>query len=222
MFKSIYGFIGLLLVLVCTSAYAGFQGYNGSTDLKLFSAIKCGNGVTCSNVGSKFNIAVGAQGGGLSTFTNFGRGLDSLTGGTSTTPSATTVYMTQIQIHGSVTLTGIKVNNAATVGTNKYIAVLFDNTGAVVAKSALAGVTTAGASVYQALPFTATVAVTGPGIYWIGLYVNGTTDRFYTLPASKEGGGLAGSVTGQTFGTVVAVTPPTTFTADKGPVAFTY
>ncbi len=52
--------------------------------------------------------------------------------------------------------------------------------------------------------------------------MNGTTDRFRSLPASMEGRGLAGSVTGQTFGTVVAITPPTTFTADKGPVAFVY
>ncbi len=154
--------------------------------------------------------------------TNWGRALTSLTGGTSTTPSATTVYLTQIWVEANSSITGIKVNSAATVGTNKYIVALFDSTGTPVANSALAGVTTANANAYQTIAFTTPYAAVGPGVYWIALYVNGTTDRFFSLPAASEGGGKAGTVTAQTFGTVAAVTLPTTFTADVGPVAFTY
>lgn len=208
-------------LLFSTAAFAGFQGFNGTQDLKTFMAIKCNSGVTCSNVGKgQMQIAVGNA--GASTFTNFGRTMDSLTGGTSTAGVATTLFMSQIQVHAGVTLTGIAINNAATVGTNKYIVALFDYQGKVVATSALAGVTTAGASVYQKVAFTAPVLISGATAYWVGLYINGTTDAFYTLPASKAGGGLAGTVTGQTFGTVVAVTPPTTFTAGAGPIAYTY
>lgn len=146
----------------------------------------------------------------------------SLTAGTSTTPSITTVYVSQIYIPANTTLTGISVSNGATVGTDKYIVALFDATGAAVANSDLAGTLTAGADVYQSVAFTATYAAAGPAVYWVALYVNGTTDRFRTIPAVGAFAGLAGSVTGQTFGTIAALTLPTTFTADKGPVAFVY
>lgn len=214
------GLMFLVLSLFSTVAFAGFQGFNGTTDLKVFNSIKCSSGLTCSKVGDKFQIVAGSSSSTL--FTNYGRSLDSLTGGTSTTPSATTVYLSQVLVSAPTTLTGIKINSAATVGTNKYLVALFDSTGAVVATSALAGVITANANAYQTIAFTAPVAVVGPASYWIGLYLNGTTDRFYSLPASKAPGGLAGSIAAQTFGTVVAITPPTTFTADVGPVAYTY
>lgn len=145
-----------------------------------------------------------------------------LTSGTSTTPSATTVYLTQIYIPFNSTLTGVYINNAGTAGTNKYIAALFNSAGSAVANSSLSGITTSGTSAYQQLPFTGTYAAVGPGLYWIGLYVNGTTDRFYSVPAVGQFAGYTGSLTGQTFGTIASITPPTTFTADVGPVAFTY
>lgn len=145
-----------------------------------------------------------------------------LTAGTSTAAVATHVYVTMIYIPFNVTLTGVYVNNAATVGTNKWVAALFDSTGAPLANSALAGVTTSGADAYQQLPFTGTYAAVGPGIYWVGLYMNGTTDRFRTTPAVGQYAGFTGDISGQTFGTVASITPPTTFTADVGPIVFTY
>lgn len=145
-----------------------------------------------------------------------------LTSGTSTQGSATVVYLTQIYVDANATFTGIKVNNGATVGTNKYIVALFNSSGGVVANSALAGTTSSGADGYQTIPFTSTYAAVGPAVYWIGVYIDGTTDRFRTVPAVGQYAGLAGSVSGQTFGTVATVTLPTTFSADLGPVAFTY
>jgi hypothetical protein len=237
----------LLLTLAFSGEVFANSAWYNSSDLLLGipAKVKCATGVSCAITSGKLNITAAQTAGtsltlsstlgvtGATTLTggltvaagqrvNYGRGLGSLTGGTSTTPSATTVYLTQIFVEANTTLTGIKLNNAATVGTNKYVVALFDSSGAVVANSALAGVLSAGANVYQAIPFTATYAVKGPGIYWIGLYVDGATDRFYSLPAFDESRGLAGSVTGQTFGTVASVTLPTSFTADKGPVAFTY
>ncbi len=145
-----------------------------------------------------------------------------LTSGTSTQASATVVYLTQVFIPMNATLTGVYVNNGATVTTNKYIVALFNASGAAVANSSLSGVTTSGGDAYQQIPFTGTYAAKGPAMYWIGLYVNGTTDRFRSVPAVGQFAGYAGSVSAQTFGTVATIAPPTSFTADLGPVAFTY
>lgn len=145
-----------------------------------------------------------------------------VTNATSVTGLATSVYLTQLIVPYNTTLTGIGVLNAATVGTNKYIVALFSDAGVPLANSALAGVTTAGASAYQQVPFTGTVAVQGPKTYWIAIYINGTTDTYYSMPTLAQAHGLAGSVAAQTFGTVASVTLPTTFTAALGPVAYVY
>lgn len=145
----------------------------------------------------------------------------SLTTGTSTTPSATVVYLSQVWIPINATLTGIKVNNGATVGTNKWIVALFNASGAAVANSALAGTLSSGPDGWQTIAFTGTYAAK-TGMYWIALYADGVTDRFRSVPAAGQYAGLTGSVSAQTFGTIASITPPTTFTADVGPVAFTY
>lgn len=144
------------------------------------------------------------------------------TNATSATPSATVLYMTQIWVPHNETVTGVGVLNAATVGTNKYIVALFSNAGVPLANSTTAGTTTSGASVYQQVPFTGTYSLIGPGTYWVGVYVNGTTDRYYAIPSIGQALGLAGSVSAQTFGIVTTVTLPTTFTADVGPVVYVY
>lgn len=141
---------------------------------------------------------------------------------TSVTGLTTSVYLTQVSIPYSFTVTGVGVLNAATVGTNKWIVALFNASGTVVANSATAGVTTAGASAFQQIPFTATANLIGPGTYWVGLYVNGTTDTYYSIPTLGQSDSLAGSVGSQTFGTVANVTLPTTFTAGVAPVVYIY
>lgn len=299
--------LGLLLFTVFSiSAWAGFQGINGVTNLGIFNKVTCSTGLTCTKVGDAFSIvsspsiSTGALSitaasstaatldikananasngddwqfksttsqGGLQllnntsgsqvaklTITTAGNttvagtltstGAFTPTGGitasattktifgtwppgvatnaTSATPSATVLYLTQIWIPHNVTLTGIAILNAATVGTNKYIVALFDSAGNVLANSNTAGVTTSGASVFQKVAFTGTYNLIGPRTVWLGVYVNGATDRYYAVPSIGQMSGLAGSVSGQTFGTVAAVTLPTTFTADVGPVAYVY
>lgn len=47
----------VLSVLLFTAvAYAGFQGFQGTTDLGLFSKVKCGTGLSCSKVGGTFSM----------------------------------------------------------------------------------------------------------------------------------------------------------------------
>jgi hypothetical protein len=138
----------------------------------------------------------------------------------STTPVAGTRYIvdTSIGTDGTV-VTGIRALIGATGGTDKFIYELHDSTGALVATTALAGVTVGTAGTWQAIPFTAPVTVNA-GVYFIVVQNNGTTARIatYNAPVAPL---LTGSATG-TFGTSASITPPTTYTAGVGPVAMLY
>lgn len=138
--------------------------------------------------------------------------------GTNATPVATETYYSEIPVFEAADLTGIAIFNGATVGTDKYVVGLYDVNGTLIANSALAGTTTAGADGYQRLPFTAAITIP-PGTYYVALQVNGNTDRYNAHPVGNFG---AGKGTGTTFGTLAAITPPTTFTADLGPIASLY
>lgn len=52
-------FVSLFLAL---PVFAGFQGYNGTTDMKVFNKLQCSTGLTCSKVGDKFKIVAGGSG----------------------------------------------------------------------------------------------------------------------------------------------------------------
>lgn len=242
--KILAALIGALCV--STLAFAGviIEDVN-KKHLGVVGKLGCGTGITCTVTGEKATLNITGGAGSFTTVTASGttspqggvvpNGYTStpfttfatwqtptLTSGTSTTPSATTVYLAQVVIPFNVTLTGIAVNNAGTCGTNSYVVALFNAAGTPLANSATAGTLCSGTSAWQKIAFTGTVAVVGPGIYYVGLYMNGTTDRFYTIPAIGAYAGLAGVQTGQTFGTVASITPLTTFTAGDGPVAYTY
>jgi len=140
--------------------------------------------------------------------------------GTNTTVVAGTIYWAEIEIERPVTLTGIAVLNGATVGTNNGLVALYDSNGALVANSALAGALSAGANAFQARDFTAAVAVQ-PGRYFVAYQQNGTTATIRTIAVSTFIDSLTASATG-TFGTLTALTVPTTITADVGPIAYAY
>lgn len=140
----------------------------------------------------------------------------------STTTVAGTRYYSEVDVAPSTTITGISALIGATGGTDKFIYELHDSTGALVATTALAGVTVGTAGTYQSIPFTAPVTlpatITNP--YFIVVQSNGTTAKIatYNSPTASR---LTGSATG-TFGTSAAITPPTTYTAGVGPVAILY
>lgn len=140
--------------------------------------------------------------------------------GTNTAMVAGSIYWAEVFIPRTVTLTGGAVLNGATVGTDKGIVALYDTGGALVANSAVAGATTSGANAFQTYAFTSTVSVE-PGRYWIAYQPNGTTDTIRTIAVSTFIDALTASATG-TFGTLTALTVPTTITADKGPVGYLY
>lgn len=140
--------------------------------------------------------------------------------GTSTTPVAGTVYFAELHITEAMTITGIGVLTGTAAGTDKYIVSIYSAAGTLLANSALAGTTFPSTNSLQQADFTATYAA-APGEYWIGVQINGTTDRFRTIAANTFIDVRTKSVTGS-FGTLPALTPPTTFTADVGPIAYVY
>jgi len=130
------------------------------------------------------------------------------------------VYWAPIFIPCNTTITGIAYLIGSVGGTDKVIAALYSSTGTLLANSALAGATVGTAANMQAVDFTATYAAKGPALYYVALQFNGTTAKFrtHTIPGMKF---VTGSVAG-TFGTLAAITPGTTYTANKAPIAVTY
>lgn len=240
------------MVLFTSLAFAGVGGFQDSTNLGQFAYVKCSTGMTCTKVGDKLNMVannpiastnmvlsgnlgvsgtselLGGISGGilLSTFKNFGGFKpDVLTSGTITQGRSDSISLSQIYVPINATITGIKVLNGPTVGTNKWNVALYNNVGVPVAWSSAAGVLTSGPNAYQAIPFTAGYQVKGPGVYWIGAALDGATDNFRAVPAGPEGWGLVGAVASQTWGATMSgttVTVPTSFTANSGIISFTY
>ena len=130
-----------------------------------------------------------------------------------------TRYYRSIVIGSQKTLTGISVLVGGTGGTDNWIVELHDSLGNLVATSALAGTTAGTANNWQQIAFTAPVTV-APGNYFVAVQSNGTTAKFAVLdsPVSNL---TTGSATG-TFGTSAAITPPTTYTVNLGPMALPY
>lgn len=143
------------------------------------------------------------------------------TSGTDTACTNGTAYVGSIQVPGNMTITGISYLVGSVGGTDKVIVSLHDSSGALLANSALAGTTVGTAAQVQAVDFTTPYAAKGPATYFVALTFNGTTAKFRSVPAHTQGGVIGNGVT-QTFGTAAAFTAPTTFTADKVPVAFIY
>jgi hypothetical protein len=55
-------FLVLLMSFFFTmTAYAGFQAFDGTTDMDVFNKLQCGAGLTCSKVGDKFVLSPGLQ-----------------------------------------------------------------------------------------------------------------------------------------------------------------
>jgi hypothetical protein len=132
-------------------------------------------------------------------------------------------WFSQIYIPSNTTLTGACWLNGATVTTDKRLAFLADAGGNIIANSAVAGVTTASASHYQCAAFTSTVAVYGPGTYYVGVQTAGTTDNFlgYIAGGAPTNYGT-GIVASGVFGTLTAITPTVTFTTAEGPLMMVY
>lgn len=143
------------------------------------------------------------------------------TSGTDTACTNGTAYVHSIFVPHTFTATGVRYLIGSVGGTDKVITSLWNADGELIANSATAGTTVGTAANEQAVAFTAPVVIPGAFRYFIGVTFNGTTAKFRSVPAHTGMGLLADGVT-QTFGTPANITVPTSFTADKAPVAALY
>lgn len=136
--------------------------------------------------------------------------------------AATEQYCSEIDLYYSTLVTGLGVLNGTIVGTDKHLVILYDASGNVLANSATAGATSSGASTYQKYNFVSKYYAVGPGRYFACVQTNGTTDTLRHAVTGTNDNILGGTITGQTFGTVAAITAPTTFTTAKAPYFLVY
>jgi hypothetical protein len=153
------------------------------------------------------------------------------TSGTDSACSDGTVYVGRVRVDAPCRVTGLQYLVGSVGGTNNVIVTLYDEAGTLLRSNAAAGTTVGTAANAQAVPFAldgegeaATVIDLEPGYYWVGVTFNGTTAKFRTVPAHCQvGSNILGNGLTQTFGTIgETITPPSTFTADKVPVASLY
>lgn len=149
--------------------------------------------------------------------------VNTATSGTDTACSNGTAYVGTVRIPANCTVTGIQYLVGSVGGTDSVVASLHSAAGAVLANSALAGATVGTAAQVQQVAFTSPYAAVGPQTVFVALTFNGNTAKFRSVPAyCNAGNGVIGNGVTQTFGTAASFTPPTTFTADKVPVASLY
>lgn len=151
--------------------------------------------------------------------------MNGTSGLTSTTDANGTEFWTQIYVPTTITATGACAMVGAGTPTDKWIGVVWNQSGTVVANSATAGTTFSGSAAnWQCQAFSpGTVTLNGPQLYFIGLQGNGATaGQFYTYATGfGQTGFITNSVAGS-FGTVANITPGTTFNGGKGPVMSLY
>lgn len=139
-----------------------------------------------------------------------------------TAPVAGTMYLTEVNVEFPQTWTGISKLNGTTVGTDNHLVALYGADGTLLANSAVAGVLSANASVFQDIAFTAPITLV-PGRYFLGVQSNGTTATLRHLETALGATNSTGAQAG-TFGTIPATltTVPVTITNAQGVIARLY
>ena len=151
--------------------------------------------------------------------------------GTNTADVANKRMSTSIYVPVTGIYTGVQFLQGGTATTDNITFGLFDAGGKPIANAGATGVLLATADTFKAVPFTAgssgnaqtLTIVPGPANYFISLNANGSTaGAIRTVAVSTFKNVLSAGTTSVTFGTFVAFTPPTTFTADLAPIGCFY
>lgn len=141
--------------------------------------------------------------------------------GTNTTDINGQVWISSLQLPVDKAITGIGCLQGGTATTDKTIFSLYNSAGTLLANSAVAGTLLSGANTFQRQAFTS-VYTAPAGLYYVGVQGNGTTAGSIRTIAASTFLQVATAVASGTFGTLPAITPPTTFTADSGPICYVY
>jgi hypothetical protein len=141
--------------------------------------------------------------------------------GTDTTPVVGTLYRCEIYVPYLAKWTGIGILNGSVAATDAATVSLYDSNGVGITRSAIPGDVATGVNAFQQRAFINAVTI-APGRYFIGVQFNGTTTRFRTWAAANGGNQMTSSATGIYGNIPPSFTPPTTFTANVGPIAYLY
>lgn len=147
------------------------------------------------------------------------------TSGTDTTPAEKKLFVTSVFIPSFKVIKGIGYLVGSVGGTNKAVAGLFSATGTVLAKSSetTEGTLVGTAAEIQELTLTTEYAASGPGLYYVGITMNGNTARLRTIPTNTAGSNVLTTEATLTAKNVLeTIAAPTTFTGAKGPVAWVF
>lgn len=139
--------------------------------------------------------------------------------GTSAVHVAGSIYVSEYYLYAPKRASGIGLLNGAIVGTDNLIYAIYASDGTLLGNTATAGTLSAGANAFQEIALTAALNLR-PGRYFLALQCNGTTATTRRIAASTYLN--FASVTAGTFGTLPAITPPTTTAADTGPIGYVY
>jgi hypothetical protein len=144
-----------------------------------------------------------------------------VTSGGGVTPVAGTWYVVGAYIGCNCSLTGIIAAADTGTGTDDWIAAVWGAAGGTaLAHSSLAGTAAPAANAKAKFSFTSVTGVEAPGLFFYGIQSNGTTDKIFCFNNNLEGFPAA-SFTG-TFGTLLSLTPPTTYTTLTGPMCCSF
>ena len=213
-----------------------FSLYNYKTASYAWYCDAIGMGIGNNAPAYKLDVTGTARVSGVSTLTGGIQGgivthsgtwpVQSATAGTDSVCQANKIYLGSVYVPLNGTITGVAYLVGSVGGTSKVIASIYDISGNLLSSSAVAGTVVGTAAQVQLLPLTtpASLAIAGPGYYWIGLTFDSTgPGRLRTVPAQcQAGSGVMGNILTQTFGTPAAIVCPTTFTLDTVPVAHFY
>lgn len=155
--------------------------------------------------------------------------------GTNTADINGQFWITDIFVPMRKAITGIGFLQGLTATTDNFLVALYNSKGQLIANSATAGVTLSGASTFQQQALivpsnnptiyggSTGIVLPGPAQYFIAIQGNGTAAGAIATIAANTYIDVLGSSLAGTFGTVPAtITPPSTFTANKAPIAYLY
>lgn len=145
-----------------------------------------------------------------------GQSAHASTDGNDTTPSITETYIAEVFVAANCTVTGVSVFNGSAAAGNLKVGIA-TSSGAVLASSA--STAASGTDAYQDIALSASTTLYGPATYFVLLQCSSTSHRFNSHVFGRF---RTGKKTGETFGTLTTITPPTTFTANQGPIATLY
>ena len=141
--------------------------------------------------------------------------------GTNTTDINGQVWVTSIYIPVTKTITKLGVLQGGTATTDSVVMAIYNSAGALIGNTALAGTALSGANTFLeaalANPSGGSLTLT-PGIYYLGVQGNGTAAGAIRTVATATFINVVSQVNAGVFGTLAAITPPTTFTAGQAPI----